>query len=133
VGLLADVARDHVARQDGPPTLLRGVIRTSPVSADERVYVTVTTQGRSQRQGPCRWTPRGGLWPSAGDPCLVELDEHLEPLVAWWEGAGNGNEPLVGAVPVYISEAAPIDPPDTYMWVELLGGGDFTIWIEDGT
>ncbi len=40
---------------------------------------------------------------------------------------------LLNTVPLYIQESAPANPPEKYMWVEIIDANDMTIWIEDGS
>lgn len=89
---------DQAARRRDPPAaqpaaVLLGKIRSSPTTIDEPVLVTVLSQSRSTKRGPCRWMPRDGAWPAVGDRCLIAFDENREPVVIWWHGTGNGHEP----------------------------------------
>jgi hypothetical protein len=43
---------------------------------------------------------------------------------------GAPGEPV--GEPLFVSATQPVAAAP-YLWVEVLGGGDFTIWIEDGT
>lgn len=49
-----------------------GVVRNTPAATTDDLFVTVESFTGDQKLGPCRWTPRDGDLPVAGDKCVVQ-------------------------------------------------------------
>ena len=64
-----------------------GRVVTTAESASDDVYVTIRGADRGRyRHGPCYWTPiDGDTYPSAGDPCLVLIDDDETPWIVAWQ------------------------------------------------
>jgi hypothetical protein len=79
----------------------------APAALGDDLFVTVPSYG-TQRSHVVGWAPRTPL-PQPGDECLVVYDEHRNPWVAAWLGAGGASSPLVSALP-----AEPEDGREVY-------------------
>lgn len=67
------------------PSIYSGKILDTAVLLTDTVRVTIEEiDNEFQTHGPCRWMPRGEVFPSAGDPCVVVIDEQLQPWVSVW-------------------------------------------------
>lgn len=82
-GALSDVSVDR-ARRDRPDPPLPARIRSTASDVADDVYVTITRHSQTVRRGPCAWSPRGNVLPSAGDPAYVQQAVDGKWLILWW-------------------------------------------------
>ena len=65
--------------------LWSGVVLETATGLEQRVRVSIPSADNERHvHGPCRWMPRGDLFPSAGDPCLVVFDDDGEAWIPAW-------------------------------------------------
>jgi len=81
----------NLIKIDTPPNQVEtqayaGTILETAESVTDKVTVSIPgiDNGR-HAHGPCSWPLRGDTYPTAGDPCLVVIDDQSTPWLIAWE------------------------------------------------
>ena len=60
------------------------ILDTAATVADDVRVTIISIDDEFQTHGPCKWMPRDGIFPTAGDECVVLFDERGTPWISVW-------------------------------------------------